>query len=135
MTSFRVRRLGKAEKALKGVIPIAVSLAVLAAVTLILWHLKLTTSQSHLVFFYLLPVVSIAVLYTGRLALLCAAIAMVLADYYLQNPLYSFANDNPLEYGDLICFAALAAMSIKCIRVLLRPRAEIIERRSRRCGG
>jgi K+-sensing histidine kinase KdpD len=122
-------------RALKGVIPMGVSLALLAAVTAILWHLKITTTRSeHLVFFYLLPAVLIAYLYTGRLAMLCAAMAVVLADYFLQDPLYSLANDNPLEYGDLICFAALAAMAIKCIRVLVRPRAEILEAGSRRRG-
>jgi len=52
----------------------------LAAVTLILGRLNPTTNPQHLVYFYLLPVVLIAVLYTGQLALLCAAIAMVLAD-------------------------------------------------------
>ena len=115
-------------KSIKGIVPIGVSFAVLAAVTLLLWRLNLTTtSPPHLVYFYLLPVVLIAVLYSGRLALLCAAIAMVLADYFLQYPIYSLANDNPLEYGDLICFAALAAMAIKCIRVLVRPRAKILE--------
>jgi len=114
-------------KTLKDVIPFGVSIAVLAAVTLILWRLNPTTSPQHLVYFYLLPVVLIAILYTGRLALLCAAIAMVLADYFLQYPIYSFANEDPLEYGDLICFAVLAAMAIKCIRVLVRPRAKILE--------
>jgi uncharacterized membrane protein len=57
-----------------------VSIAMLAAVTLILGRLNPTTNPQHLVYFYLLPVVLIAVLYTGQLALLCAAIAMVLAD-------------------------------------------------------
>jgi len=42
----------------------------------------------------------IAALYNGRLALLCTAMAMVCADYFLQEPLYTFANDNPLEYGE-----------------------------------
>jgi hypothetical protein len=49
-------------------------------------------------------------------ASLCTAIALVSADYFLQEPLYSFANDNPLEYGDLICFALLAVTAIKFIR-------------------
>jgi len=107
----------------KGVIPIAVSLCVMAVATAILWQLKVTTTnEHHLVYLYLLPVVLIAVLYTGRLALLSAAIALVGADYFLQDPLYSLDVDNPLQYGDLIWFAILAAMSIKCIRVLMKPR-------------
>jgi K+-sensing histidine kinase KdpD len=75
------------------------------AVTAILWQVYLTTGSSHrLVYIYLFPVILIAALYNGRLAVFCTAIAMACADYFLQAPPYSFANDNPLEYGDLICF-------------------------------
>jgi len=109
----------------KGVIPIAASLGLIAATTLLLWHLRTTGHSQHLVYLYLLPIILIAVLYTSRLALLCTAIAMVLADYFLQAPLFSLVSSNPLEYGDLIWFAILAAMSIKCIRVLMKPRPKI----------
>jgi K+-sensing histidine kinase KdpD len=88
----------------------------------------LSTGGSHrLVYFYLFPVALIAALYNGRVAVLCTAIALVCADYFLQEPLYSLANDNPLEYGDLIWFAVLAAIGIKFIRVLVRHRAKIRE--------
>jgi K+-sensing histidine kinase KdpD len=116
----------------KSMFPIAVSLGLVAAVTAILWQINLSTSGSHrLVYFYLFPVALIAALYNGRLAVLCTAIALVCADYFLQEPLYSLANDNPLEYGDLIWFAVLAAIGIKFIRVLVRPRTKIREARSR----
>ena len=59
----------------------------------------------------------------GRLALLSAAIALVCADYFLQEPLYSLANDDPREYGDLFVFALLAVTAIKFVRVLVRPHA------------
>jgi K+-sensing histidine kinase KdpD len=110
-------------RALKGELPIAVSVGLVLAVTAILWRLKLTADGSsyRLIYFYLFPVVLIAALYNGRLALLSAAIALVCADYFLQEPLYSLANDNPLEYGDLFVFAILAATAIKFIRVLVRP--------------
>ena len=65
----------------------------------------------------------IAALYNGRLALLSAAIALMCADYFLQEPLYSLANDDPREYGDLFVFALLAVPAIKFVRVLVRPRA------------
>jgi Domain of unknown function (DUF4118) len=73
------------------------------------------------IYIYLFPVALIAALYNGRLAVLCAAVAIVCADLFLQEPLYSLANDNPLEYGDLIYFALLAVTAIKFIRVLARP--------------
>jgi hypothetical protein len=115
-------------RVVKGMFPIAVSLSLVAAVTAVLWQVNLTTDGSHrLVYFYLFPVALIAALYNGRLALLCAAMAMASADYFLQEPLYSFANDNPLEYGDLIWFAVLAASGIKFVRVLMRPHAKILE--------
>ena len=111
-------------RALKGLVPIAVSLGLILAVTAILWRLTLTTESSQaLVYIYLFPVALIAALYNGRLALLSAALALVCADYFLQEPLYSLANDDPREYGDLFVFALLAVPAIKFVRVLVRPRA------------
>ena len=93
------------------------------AVTAILWQLRLAANSSqHLIYIYLFPVTVIAALYNGRLALLSTAIALVCADYFLQNPLYSLVNDNPLEYGDLFVFALLALTAIKFVQVLTRPR-------------
>jgi K+-sensing histidine kinase KdpD len=115
-------------RALKGVFPIAASVGLVLAVTTVLWHINSTAVGSHrLVYFYLFPVALIAAVYNGRLAVLCTAIALVCADYFLQEPLYSFANNDPLEYGDLIWFAVLAATAIKYIRVLVRPRAKILK--------
>ena len=44
--------------------------------------------------------------------------------------IYSLANDNPREWGDLVCFAVLAVTAIKVIRELVRPRASKFETRS-----
>ena len=119
-------------RASRGVLPIVVSVGLILAVTAILWRLTLTTGSSHaLVYIYLFPVALIAALYNGRLAVFCTAMAMACADYFLQEPLYSFANDNPLEYGDLVCFALLAVTAIKFIRVLIRPSTKGLEERSR----
>jgi len=117
-------------RVLKGVYPFAVSLGVMAAVTAILWHINLTTAGSRsLVYVYLFPVALIAAVFNGRLAVLSAAVAIVCADLFLQQPLYSLANDNPLEYGDLVYFALLAATAIKFIRVLVRPSTKSRESR------
>jgi K+-sensing histidine kinase KdpD len=117
-------------RVVKGMLPIAVSLCLVAAVTAILWQVYLTTgSAPRLVYIYLFPVILIAALYNGRLAVLC--MAMACADYFLQEPLYSFANDNPREYGDLVCFALLAVTAIRFIRVLVRPRTKSLEATSR----
>ena len=109
---------------LQRVIGIAVSLALIAATTAILFYIHTTQTAPHrLVYFYLLPVIFIGILFSGRLALICAGIAVLAADYYLQDPIYSFYNSNILEFGDSIWFAILAALSIKTTRMLLPRRS------------
>jgi hypothetical protein len=61
----------------------------------------------------------------ARLALLGTAIALICADYFVQKPLYILGNDNPLEYGDLFCFAVLAITAIGFIRGLWRRHASL----------
>lgn len=109
---------------LQRTIAVTVSLALMAATTAILFYIHMTQTAPHrLVYFYLLPVILIAVLFSGRLALVCAAIAVLAADYFLQDPIYSFYNSNILEFGDSIWFAILAALSIKTTRMLLPRRS------------
>jgi len=118
-------------RVLNGLVPIATSLALMVAVTALLWQVNPAAAGSHgLIYIYLFPVALIAALYNGRVAVLSTAIALVCADYFLQEPLYSFANDNPREYGDLVCFALLAVTAIKFIRELVRPRTSSLETRS-----
>ena len=113
---------------LKGAHPIAVSLSVILAATTILWYIKLNaTSSHHLVYFYLLPIVLIAGLYNGRTAVLCTAIALVGADYFLEDPMYSFVDNDLREFGDLVWFVLLALTAIK----VARPHTKILEARSR----
>ena len=116
----------------KGVLPIVVSIGLILAVTAILWQLRLAANSSpHLIYIYLFPVTLIAALYNGRLAVLSAAIAILCADFFLQDPLYTFANDDPLEYGDLFVFALLAVPAIKFIRELVGPRPKSLKAGSR----
>ena len=118
-------------RVLKGLTPVAASFGLMSAVTALLWQVNQTAAGSHaLVYIYLFPVTLIAALYNGRVAVLSVAMALVCADYFLQEPLYSLANDNPREYGDLVCFALLAVTAIKVIRELARPRTSSFEARS-----
>jgi len=110
-------------RVLKSLLPVAASLGLMSAVTAILWHINSNSAGAHsLIYIYLFPVALIAGLYSGGLALLCTAIAVACANYFLQEPIYHFVNDNPVEYGDLICFAVLAVTAIKVIRELARPK-------------
>ena len=109
-------------RALKGVLSVAASVGLMLAVTAILWRLRLTTGSSHgLIYIYLFPVVLIAALYNGRLAVLSTVIALLCADFFLEDRLYSFVDEHRLEYGDLFVFALLAVTAIKFIRLLMRP--------------
>jgi K+-sensing histidine kinase KdpD len=110
-------------RVLKSLLPVATSLGLMSAVTAILWHINSNSAGAHsLVYIYLFPVALVAGVYGGGLALLCTAVALACADYFLQEPIYSFTNDNPIEYGDLICFTVLAVTAIKVIRELARPK-------------
>jgi len=115
---------------------VAASLALVAAVTAILWRIKLTVGGSHqFVYFYLFSVIWIRILFSDALAALSAAIASVLANYLLQDPIYTLYNENPLEYGDLVCFIVLALLAIKCTfsEPLMPPRTK--PRRDDRAAG
>jgi K+-sensing histidine kinase KdpD len=106
----------------KGAIPVAVSLAVVAVVTAVLWFVRITAvGPHHLVFFYLLPTAFVAVLYGSVPAMLCAIAATVSAAFFLYDPLYSFYVANARELGELLCFAGLASIGAKCAADLLRP--------------
>ena len=110
-------------RASKGVLPIVVSIGLILAVTAILLQLRLAADSSpHLIYIYLFPVTLIAALYNGRLAVLSAVIALLCADFFLEDRLYSFVDDKPLEYGDLFVFAILAVTTIKFVRVLVPQR-------------
>jgi K+-sensing histidine kinase KdpD len=106
----------------KGAVPVAVALALVSVVTAVLWLIKLdAVGPQHLVFFYLLPTALVAVLYGSLPAMLCAVLATVCAAFFLYDPLYSFHVANPLELGELGCFAGLALIGAKCTAELLRP--------------
>jgi K+-sensing histidine kinase KdpD len=92
---------------------LAVSVALMSAATAILWYMRSAGVGSHHVYLYLLPVILIRILCGIRVATFSVLTAIVLANYFLQAPIYSLYNDNPLEYGDLVCFVILAVTAIK----------------------
>jgi len=111
-------------RTMRRVIPVAVSLAVVCAITAVLWYLKQTgDGLRHPVFFYLLPNALLAVLYGALPALLCASAATACAAYFLYDPAFSFQVANPLEIGDLAFFVLLAVIGVKCTGKLLQPLA------------
>lgn len=106
----------------KTAMPALVALAVMLAVTAILWVVRIkSVGPQHLVFFYLLPTAFVAVLYGSRPAMLAALAATACAAYFLYDPLYSFSVTGPVEAGELLCFVGLASIGAKCTADLLRP--------------
>ncbi len=107
---------------LKAARPVAVTFAVLSVVTTILWYAKFAgVDLRHPIFFYLLPIALLAIAYGSAPAMLCAVGAVVCSSFFLYDPIYSFRVANPLEWGDIICFAVLALIGIKCTVELSRP--------------
>ncbi|MGA8358280.1 MAG: DUF4118 domain-containing protein, partial [Xanthobacteraceae bacterium] len=75
----------------KAALPVTVALAVVSAVTAVLWYSKLATyGPDHPVFFYLLPIALVTIVYGSYPALLCVFAAAACADYFLYDPIYSF---------------------------------------------
>jgi K+-sensing histidine kinase KdpD len=117
---------------MKQAVPVAVSLAVVSIVTAVLWHLKLAAAGlGHPVFVYLPLVALMAMLYGSLPAWLAAIAATACSAFFLYDPLYSFQVANRLEIGDLVCFALLASIGVKCTGKLLRPQAKISAAKSR----
>jgi K+-sensing histidine kinase KdpD len=124
---------GQLMRMMRRAIPIAVSIAVVCLVTAILWYLKLTEGvPRNPVFFYVLPIMVVAIVYGSGPALLGVVTAFACADYFLYDPLYSFEISSPVEFGDLTCFSLLAVIGVKCAVELFRPPAKL---RARRISG
>jgi Domain of unknown function (DUF4118) len=104
---------------LQHTIGVAACLGLMAATTAILSqvHGSAATPQ-RLVFCYLFPLVLITLFYSGRAAMFCAGIAILCADYFLEDPVFSFYTS---EWGDFIWFAVLAALAIKTTEHLRPP--------------
>lgn len=100
---------------------VAISLGVVGVATGVLAYLKLTTAGLHHPIFIYLPLIALLAFALGSMAALSgAAVAIAAAAYFLYDPSYSFAFANTLEVGDLLWFALLAVIVVKCTRILRR---------------
>src|ERR1700676_5384615 len=117
---------------LKGAVSVAVTLAVVSAVTAVLWYFKLAhVGRARQVFFYLLPSGVLMLLYGSRPAFLAVFTAALCADFFLYDPIYSFVINSRVEFGDLTCFSLLALITVKCTSELFRPSEKIRTAKSR----
>jgi two-component system, OmpR family, sensor histidine kinase KdpD len=106
----------------KGAVPVVVAFAIMSVATAVLCLIRHEeVGPQHLVFFYLLPTVLVAVLYGSGPAMLCAIAATACGAFFLYDPLYSFYVSKPVDMGELLFFAGLALIGAKCTADLLRP--------------
>jgi K+-sensing histidine kinase KdpD len=111
---------------------VAVSLAIVGVATGVLAYIKLTTAGPHHPIFVYLPLIALLAFGLGSAAALSgAAAAIAAAAYFLYDPSYSFAVANTLEVGDLLWFALLAVIVVKCTRALSRRSSKLPPAKSR----
>jgi len=111
---------------------VAISAVIVGALTVLLWYVKrYAIGPHHPAFFYLPLIAGVAFIYGGSQGVLCVIVAAACSAFFLYDPMYSFAVANPMEWGDLVCFAMLGLFGVKCARELMRPAAKIPTGRSR----
>src|SRR5215469_9713096 len=94
---------------LKRAEPVVAGLAAASLATAVLWLVRQTLGdEQHLIFFYLLPMVLVAIFYGVPSAIICVVAGSICATFFLYDPVYSFYVSDPLDLGELICFAGLA---------------------------
>jgi K+-sensing histidine kinase KdpD len=111
---------GASMQSLKRTAPIAVSRAIILAVTAVLFYFKSAQQHHHLVFFYLFPTALVAMIYGSVLSMVCAIFATLVAAFFLYDPIYSLYVSDPREVGELIIFAGTGLIGAKCIAELMR---------------
>ena len=100
--------------------PLAVSLAIILVVTAVLFYFKSAQHHHHLVFFYLFPIALVAMLYGSVLSMVCATFAILVAAFFLYDPIYSLYVSDPRDIGELILFAVTGLIAAKCTAELMR---------------
>ena len=109
-------------QSLKHAAPISVSLAIIIAVTGVLFYFKdAQLGPQHLIFFYLLPTAFVAILYGSVVSMLFAITATVVGAFFLTDPIFSFYMSDPREVGELMFFAGTALIGAKCVADLTHP--------------
>jgi K+-sensing histidine kinase KdpD len=95
--------------------PVAASLTLIAATTLVLWPLQVRLNHQHLIFIYLVPTSWIAIRY-GSISAMCVIIASSLAAaYFLYPPRFSFIVEDPLGLLELALFCVLALLASRVV--------------------
>lgn len=111
------------------VTPITVTLAYVAATSVMLWLLREHITQHHLIFIYLVPTALIAIRYGSISAMGVTIVSSVGAAYFIYAPLYSFVIADRLEALELVLFCMLALLASQVVSGFADDRD--VERRRR----
>jgi K+-sensing histidine kinase KdpD len=113
----RRKRMRKAPRAVR----VAISLAIVGVATGALVYFNSVTAGLHHPIFVYLPLIALLAFAFGSVAALSGTAAAIAgAAYWLYEPAFSFAVAKTLEVGDLLWFALLAVIVVKCTRMLRR---------------
>jgi len=106
---------GTAKAFRRWVTPITVSLALVAATTVVLWLIEPRLDKQHLIFIYFVPTALIAIRY-GSMSAMCVTIASSFtAAYFLYPPHFSFLIARPLDLLELALFSLLALLASQVV--------------------
>ena len=96
-------------------IPVAVSLALVALTTTLLWPFEARLNQEHLIFIYLVPTSLIAIRYGSISAMCVVIVSSVAAAYFLYPPRFSFLVASPLDLLEITLFCLLAMLASQVV--------------------
>ena len=114
------------------VIPVAISLGLVAITTAALVALDVFLKPEHLIFGYLAPTCVVAIRYGSKLATATAIIGGIIAAYYFYPPKFSIFISQPLHLAELGFFIMLAFAASQIVAALARDDAA--DRRARPTG-
>jgi two-component system sensor histidine kinase KdpD len=95
--------------------PAIASLALIGAVTALLWALQAPPKHDHLIFVCLVPSALIAVRYGSVSAMGVTLVSGLAAAYWIYAPRFSFLIANPLDVMELILFSLLALLASQVV--------------------
>ncbi|MBM3528418.1 MAG: DUF4118 domain-containing protein [Alphaproteobacteria bacterium] len=116
------------------IVPIAVSLTLVALTTALLWYIDAQLDQQHLIFVYFVPTALIAIRYGSISAMIVTIVCSALAAYLLYPPHFSFLVSSPRDLLELVLFCMLALLASQVVSGFAGDR-DVERRRIRPAGG
>lgn len=108
--------------------PTLLAMAGIGLVTAVLLPIDRTVAADLVPLAYLVPVIFAGTRWGIWPAMLASVVAMVAADFFFLEPIYSFRVDNPLEAIDLLLFLVVSLISSE-LASRLRRETETLRRR------